>query len=240
MDQIKMFIRNHISEEHCKRFLEPVISLTDGYSSKSYSQEGEDILLRRIFEDRKSGFYVDVGAHHPKRFSNTYLFYRKGWSGINIEAMPGSKKLFDKVRPRDVNLEIAISGEKETLVYYAFNDSALNSFSKEVSQHYGTIAPYKMIFKKEMETSPLSDVLDQYLPLGQRIDFLSVDVEGLDFDVLRSNNWEKYRPEVVLTEAFHFELKRCEEVDVHRFLHSKGYDLLAKTLNTLIYRRTKE
>jgi hypothetical protein len=71
----------------------------DGYAIKSYSQEGEDMILQRIFENQPCGFYVDVGAHHPKRFSNTYFFYKKGWRGINIEAMVGSRQLFNKMRP---------------------------------------------------------------------------------------------------------------------------------------------
>ena len=104
----------------------------DGYALKSYSQEGEDMILRRLFENQTKGFYVDVGAHHPIRFSNTYFFYKKGWRGINIDAMPGSMKLFNKIRPRDINIEKAISDKKEVLTYYVFNDPALNGFSKKL------------------------------------------------------------------------------------------------------------
>lgn len=75
-----------------------------GFSTRSYSQEGEDMILRRIFGSQTSGFYIDVGAHHPKRFSNTYFFYKKGWAGINIDAMPGSMKAFQKVRYRDIEI----------------------------------------------------------------------------------------------------------------------------------------
>ena len=78
------------------------------FATKSYSQEGEDLLLRRIFEHQKIGFYVDVGAHHPFRFSNTYLLYKRGWRGINIDAMPGSMRLFRKFRPRDTNIECGV------------------------------------------------------------------------------------------------------------------------------------
>lgn len=73
---------------------------------------------------------MDVGAHHPKRFSNTHYFYKKGWRGINIDAMPGGMRLFRKIRPKDINLEIAISDKKRVLTYYVFNDHALNGFSK--------------------------------------------------------------------------------------------------------------
>ena len=70
-----------------------------------YSQNGEDLILNRFLENKKNGFYIDIGAHHPIRFSNTYLFYKKGWRGINIDAMPGSMDLFNKIRSRDINIE---------------------------------------------------------------------------------------------------------------------------------------
>ena len=70
----------------------------DQWKRHSYSQEGEDLVLRKIFKKQDKGFYVDVGAHHPKRFSNTFLLYKKGWNGINIDATPGSMKLFNKFR----------------------------------------------------------------------------------------------------------------------------------------------
>jgi len=71
----------------------------------SFAQEGEDRVLYRMFQGRfgRPGFYVDVGAHHPTRFSNTYLFYRMGWRGINLDAMPGSMAAFARARPRDIN-----------------------------------------------------------------------------------------------------------------------------------------
>src|SRR5574341_354761 len=82
---------------------ELVLNYIDTYAMKSYSQEGKDMILRRIFGNVENGFYVDVGAYHPKRFSNTFYFYKKGWSGINIDAMPGSMKFFTKMRSRDIN-----------------------------------------------------------------------------------------------------------------------------------------
>ncbi len=82
--------------------------------------------MSRYFENKKTtGFYVDVGAHHPLRFSNTYKFYKRGWHGINIDAMPGSMDLFNRLRHRDINLERAVSDSKQILTYYAFNEPAL-------------------------------------------------------------------------------------------------------------------
>lgn len=88
----------------------------------SFSQEGEDMILRKLLDRKTTGFYIDVGAHHPQRFSNTYFFYLKGWSGINIDPIPGRMKLFNQLRNRDINLEIGISESKKSLTYYIFNE----------------------------------------------------------------------------------------------------------------------
>lgn len=203
----------------------------------SFSQEGEDMVLRRIFGTQNEGFYVDVGANDPIKFSNTYYFYLEGWRGINIDAMPGSMDLFNKMRPRDINIESAISDSREVLTYYAFNEPALNGFSKELSFERSQIKPYKIIFEREIQTVPLSEVLDRYLPDNQTIDFLTVDVEGLDFEVLRSNDWEKYRPLVVLAEDLEFSsFERMGESRIVTYLGNQGYQLFCKTVNTLIFK----
>ena len=90
----------------------------NSHAGTYYSQEGEDILLSRIFGEQTEGFYVDVGAHHPRRFSNTCFFYKRGWRGINIDALPGSMKVFQKLRPHDINLELAVSEREQVLTYY--------------------------------------------------------------------------------------------------------------------------
>jgi len=200
----------------------------------SFSQEGEDMILRRFFERQKNGFYVDVGAHHPQRFSNTYFFYLKGWSGINIDPIPDSMKLFNKLRSRDTNLEIGISESKKSLNYYIFNEQALNTFSKELADQRP--APYEIVEEKQIETYPLAEILNQYLPSKQRIDFLSVDVEGLDVEVLKSNNWEKYRPHIILAEALRMgSLEEALNSEVSVFLQQQGYQLIAKARNTLFF-----
>ena len=106
------------------------------FSNLSYSQEGEDLILNRFFNNKENGFYVDVGAHHPRRFSNTYSFYKKGWRGINIDALPGSMVAFNKERPNDINLEIGISKKESELLYYMFNEPALNTFSETEAVSY--------------------------------------------------------------------------------------------------------
>jgi len=212
--------------------------ILDGYALKSYSQEGEDMILRRVFEHRSIGFYVDVGAHHPKRFSNTYYFYKRGWSGINIDAMPGSMKLFKRLRPRDINLEIPVGPGLNSLTYFIFNEPALNGFDARLSQQRDSSDnAYNVIKTIDLQTRTLESILDEFLPQNKTIDFLSVDVEGLDLEVLKSNNWKKYKPEYILVEILDSSLSELHSNEINKFMKSHGYKIYAKAVNTVIYKR---
>lgn len=206
--------------------------------SKSYSQDGEDMILKAIYEQKKGykGFFVDVGAHHPVRYSNTNYFYKRGWKGINIEPTPSAIGAFNTFRKRDVNLNIGIGPEKTKLKFYCFNEPALNSFSEEVSKRIDAESgKYKIIKELDIDVLPLSDVLDQYLPANTVIDFLSIDVEGLDYQVLLSNNWDKYKPSVILVEE-NVNVDDLNYSPIYQFLKDKGYTFFAKTLRTCVYR----
>jgi len=216
------------------RIKQLITDYCDGYATKSYSQEGEDMILRRIFENRDKGFYVDVGAHHPKRFSNTYYFYKRGWRGINIDARPGCMEDFNKIRPRDINIEAAIAGENRKLTYYMFTDPALNTFDKELSSEYSK--QYKMIGEKVIATQRLDELLVQNLPAGLKISFMTVDVEGLDLEVLESNDWRLIRPEYLLVECLQSNLDDFKQGRVYDFLSKNGYVLFAKAVNTVIFK----
>jgi len=207
----------------------------NSHAGTYYSQEGEDILLSRIFGEQTEGFYVDVGAHHPRRFSNTCFFYKRGWRGINIDALPGSMKVFQKFRPRDINLELAVSEREQVLTYYMFNEPALNGFSKTISEKRQTDV-YKITNTKDILAFPLYTILDNHLPLGQSIDFLSVDVEGLDLQVLESNDWKKYSPKVILVEILGNRLTTIENDPVYNFMINQGYILFAKLVYTCIFK----
>lgn len=211
------------------------LSLFDNYFTKSYSQEGEDMILRRIFEHKYDGFYVDIGAFHPKRFSNTQYFYKRGWRGINVDAMPGSMELFNKVRPRDINIERAISDKKEKLTYYIFNEPALNSFSKELSYNRLKCGQYYIVSEVDIETCTLKELLYCYMPNNQVIDFMTIDCEGLDIKILQSNDWCKYKPSVILIENTAGSICKIINTDIDILLTSNNYKLIGKTLYTLIY-----
>ena len=178
---------------------------------------------------------MDIGAHHPKRFSNTYYFYKNGWRGINIDAMPGGMRAFNKVRPRDINIEIPVSSRGEKLTYYAFSDPALNGFSEDLSRKRDAEGENKIIFTRELQAMPLKEILSQYLPQGTQIDFLSVDVEGMELDVLQSSDWGRYKPRVVLVEQRMVSLEQSEASEIAQFMRSNGYLPYAKTANSVFY-----
>ena len=205
------------------------------FAGKYYSQEGEDILLNRIFENKASGLFVDVGAHHPKRFSNTFLLYKKGWHGINIDPLPGNMKIFKKIRPRDINLEIAVSHKEQELTYYMFNEPALNSFSKTIAMQHQN-GHYKIEKRIKVPSLPLSKILTNHLPKRQIIDVLNVDVEGLDLEVLRSNDWKNYRPKIILVEILHSSLNAINSEPIYKFLGKMGYSLVSKLFHTCIFK----
>ncbi len=201
----------------------------------SYSLEGEDLILARYFEGEQNGFYVEVGAYHPVRFSNSYLFYKKGWQGINIDARPGSMKLFNKIRPRDINIEAAISDEVEELTYYMFNEPALNGFDKELSEARKS-EDFRLISEMKIKTQLLSEVLEKNI-FNSKISFMSIDVEGFDLKVLQSNDWKKFRPELILIEIIDFNINTLLESPINRLLQSVGYEFWAKTLTAMFYKK---
>ena len=204
----------------------------------SYSQDGEDMIIRSFYEENMThkGFFVDVGALHPFRFSNTMHFYEKGWRGINIEPTPNAIELFKKYRPNDIDLTLGIGETEQALTFYCFNEPALNTFSKAVAEERCLKPAYKITREIPVKVLPLAKVLDQYLPVGTGIDFMSIDVEGLDLQVLRSNNWNKYRPKYLLVEDPLSDVSKAAQSDICQYLSSLQYLLVAVTLRTLIFK----
>ena len=203
----------------------------ESLGSRCYSQEGEDLILARYFHDQREGFFVDVGAHHPHRFSNTYLLYRRGWRGVNIDAMPGSMRNFRRSRPRDINIEAAIGSTRGSSTYFVFNEPALNTFDPELAAERNA-PPWKIVSTISLPIRPLADVLDEVVPRGQTIDLLTIDAEGRDLDVLQSNDWSRYRARMVLAETRGRDLSEVRGDPVTSFLEQQGYAVTAKTFNT--------
>lgn len=234
MSSLRQKIKGLIPSKLQFRFVSTKHTFTK-FKQIHYSQNGEDILLESLFPYDYKGFYVDVGAHHPYRISNTYLLFKKGWGGINIDANPESIKLFNRARPKDINILAGVSDKKESLSYHMFSDPAVNTFSKEEAGRWKNKNWIKYLGTKIIPTHTLRDILKDCLKEKQKIDILSVDVEGFDLKVLQSNDWNKFRPKVVIAEAHNFALDRIEDDVLCKFLKDKGYQLKYILKFTLIF-----
>ena len=213
--------------------------------SNVYGQFAEDLLLRLLYEKSPDykGFYVDIGAFHPVIHSNTHYFYQTGWRGINIDANPHSIQELNKERKRDINVESGVSDQYGELEYYFFDDlDSRNSFDKKTVEEFeknqdGT----KIKEVKKIKVQPINAILEEYLPKGQHIDFMTIDVEGLELKILKSLDFSKYSPDYFLLEDLEFAKKGFEEINkspLSCFLKEKGYEPIAVARDTtLLYRR---
>jgi FkbM family methyltransferase len=205
-------------------------------SKTIWSQYGEDIVLSWLFLHKKDGFFVDVGAYHPKKLSNTYWFYERGWRGINIEPDIDSVKEFEKYRPLDINLNCGIYSRKSELPYYRFAENNLNTFNELVANEQ--IQNGKVFLEKVIvPVNRLDNILDTYSE-GRELDLLSIDVEGFEIEVLNSNNWERYNPKIVCLEDWNIDVvEYIEKSETHKFMQSLGYKLVSKVIDSCIYSR---
>lgn len=205
------------------------------YGIVSYSQEGEDVVLRR-FMGEKPGFYVDIGAHHPQRFSNTYYYYLLGWRGINVDADPDLIEEFNALRPRDKNIACGVGGKNDSLTFYVFNERAINTFDKEIADARLKLdKDWKIIEEKKIPVVTTTELLDKHLPKRQKIDFMSIDVEGKDMEALQSNDWSRYRPRFLLVECYAPDGSDSVYKKTIAFMHKHRYKPIAKTLFTGIF-----
>ena len=206
------------------------------WPTRSYAQEGEDIVLKRLLDGRPRGFYVEVGCHHPFRFSNTYLFYKRGWSGICLDPLPGTARSFSRWRPRDITLEVGVSRQPSTLTYFMFEEPAVNTFDSAAARRVIDEGRYKILEQRLIRTEPLARIIETHLPPGvAQIDFFSIDVEGLDLEVLQSNDWQRFAPRAVIAECFGSDLEQIQEDPVAKYMSAIGYKPYAKTGHSVVF-----
>ena len=205
------------------------------HGALSFAQEGEDLILRRIFPGRATGTFVDVGAHHPHRFSNTYLLYRAGWRGINLDAAPRSMEPFRESRPGDTNLESTISDQPGERPFFLFEEPALSTFSSALADEYVRDG-WKLRGTATIRARSLSSILEEHAGDWRSFDLLSIDVEGEELAVLRSNDWQRFRPSVILAEVLSSTLEGIGGSEIGLYLAALGYVPFAKTLNSVFWR----
>lgn len=199
----------------------------------SYSQNGEDILISRIFKNLniQKVYYLDIGANHPRRYNNTYLLYLKGSSGVCIEPNKELSKKIKRIRPMDNVLNVAISDKIETLTYYSFKNDVLNTFSKEESE-INIDRGNKLLRTYPVKTEVLNNIFEK---LPKIPDLVSLDIEGYDEKVLRTFNFSIYKPAVWCIETIEKNYEKWfKNISLIKFMEENGYVVYADTnINTI-------
>ena len=203
--------------------------------NQSFTRYGLDLLLKHFFRDKKKGIYIDVGCFHPKLANNTYLLYKKGWRGINIDVDSYTIEIFNYLRPRDYNKQIAVSDKSEVVDLYFYHDrSAINTLSKEMHEsRAGKVSTIKKIKSETLnfiiENSPFKD---------NKINFLGIDVEGYEMNVLKGFDINKYRPDLIILEYIERTLKEKDQEfynnkiqnlinsEIYKFMSLNNYSLI--------------
>ncbi|MBE0625142.1 MAG: FkbM family methyltransferase [Burkholderiales bacterium] len=208
------------------------------YYRKSWSQCGEDLILRYLFDllqIARPG-YIDIGAHHPWHYNNTYLFYRQGARGVNIEPDPLLHAGLRRGRRRDVNLNMGIGPHEAELDFYVMSARTLNTFSAGEARKCVEEHGLSIVETRRIKVQTFAHTVDTHM--GRTPDLVSLDVEGMDLDVLRSIDFSRYRPHVFCVETISYaqgDGSGIKSTDIHALMLENGYRLYADTYINSIY-----
>ena len=204
------------------------------YTKKSYSISNVDLILERIFSKIKNGIYIDIGCNHPIKYNNTYLLYKKGWKGINIDLDIESIKEFKKFRPQDTNICAVVSAKDgiKKNIYIYHSRSAINTVSKKLVDKRST-KPKQIV---ERVTRSLNNIIENTNFKNKKLNLLSIDIENYEYQVLSSFNFNKYKPDVVVAEIHNIKQKNLEiyTQSLDFILKSKIYKLMLKNNYKLV------
>jgi FkbM family methyltransferase len=205
--------------------------------NRSYSQAGEDRILSYLFYQMGLTLptYLDIGANLPRENNNTYLFYEKGLSGVCVEADPSLFGDLLRARKRDKVLNIGITfDERREADFYIFSVPGLNTLSKEEAEFREKNGSHKIEKVIKIPLKTINEVIEENF--DKPPDLISIDIEGLDLDVLKSLDFEKYRPTAICVETITYSENRTERkmTEILDFLISKGYFVYGDThINTI-------
>jgi FkbM family methyltransferase len=201
-------------------FIDLLKNLKHSRGKRFFSETGEDILLREVFNDQ-TGSYLDIGSGHPVIGSNTYYFYKKGWRGICVDPQPNLKIAYKILRPKDIFLADVISN-KSKLIYYKFENSLLSTSDKKVANfHNKRGLNFQTI---ELKSVSIKKLLPRNIDSTENY-FISIDVEGAEIDILKDVDFSKQRPKAIIIESWSKPWKI--DTDIHKFFKSANYELIA-------------
>lgn len=195
----------------------------------SFSKSGDDIQLNKLIGSTIPGVYVDIGCWHPIKASNTYYFYLRGWKGICIDPNPELGMLYKNFRPKDNFINCAVGKDLKNFKYYMLEDhySSMNTLDFDFIKKHNLVDRIKKTI--DVPTFSLKKILDVNIKENDRLDFFDIDVEGFDLEVLKTNDWVKYRPKIVVIET-DLSLKDDLNSEIVNYLGSKDYRLIGKSI----------
>ena len=225
-----------------KNFIEKIYY--NKYAKKSYSISNVDLIIERLFNNINNGIYIDVGCNHPIKYNNTYILYKKGWRGINIDSDKDSIKLFNQHRKKDHNVNAIISNNEEVKeLYFYHNRSAINTLSKDLVDSRSA-KPKKII--KEKSTT-LNKIIENSPFEKEKINLLSIDIENHEYEALKEFNFSKYRIDVIIAECIDLSQKKLEmynqslnfitNTSIYKLLTGNNYKLINWVQSDLIFVR---
>ena len=217
------------------------------YSKKSYSLSNVDLVIERIFKKKKKGVYIDVGCNHPIKYNNTYLLYKKGWNGINIDLDQESIKQFNELRTRDVNIQTLVTSfdNEEKELYFYHSRSAINTISKEL------VKSRKKNFKeiRKIKGKSLNSIIENSKFKDSKIDLMSIDIENYEYEALKNFNFNKYNIDIVVTEitdinikdleTYNLSLESITKSNLYKLLINNSYKLINWVNADLIFAKIK-
>ncbi len=185
--------------------------------SSHFGEFAEDVFIGRLLKSINNGKYVDVGCYHPFKGSLTAELYKKNWSGINIDLSKTSIDLFNMVRKKDINLNCAIS---------KFNGDTFYFQNGKINQQNSLIKSNNDQIKVHINCYTLNSVLKRY-GLNQ-FDYLNVDVEGTELDVIKGIDLKKYRPKLITIENNELLLEEYFQSEIYKLLDQNNYIFINK------------
>jgi FkbM family methyltransferase len=205
-------------------------------ATPSYSQSGEDAICMMIFNYLKIEHptYLDVGAWHPQALNNTYLFYTQGSRGVLVEPNLALIPELKTARPGDtvLNVGVGITEQKEA-DYYCMTNEALNTFDKAEAENRAAVSEFKIEKVVKMPLVPINTLIEEHFH-GKVPDFLSIDVEGLDVPIMKTLDFQRFRPKLICAETlvpFTFRMNP----EMTEFLSQQGYEARAMTFPNTLY-----
>ena len=213
------------------------------FPKKSYSMFGEDLFIQNYFKNKPKGFYIDVGCYHPLDGNNTHLLYKNGWSGINFDINYYSVKLFDFLRKRDLNIHSGISHKKGMLtMYYRKEINMLNTLDEKIAKiHFRN--GYK---KRNVRVNNLDFFISKNFKKQKKIDFLNIDVEGAELNVLKSLNFKNHKPQLICVEIhntkkmYDTNYNYLKSNNIYKYLINKKYKVIWKNKYSFIFERKND